>query len=84
MPQWWGNPVIVETSKPGQRLAIGSVERAAEFMLREWPSSIRGKAFSRAQAALLDTHDGKITSDKARKAFLAALKESGIYVFDER
>ncbi len=83
MPQWWGKPITVETSKPGQRVAISSIERAAEFMLQEWPSSVRGKAFNRAQSALLRAFDGETKTEAARKAFLAALKESQIYIFDE-
>ena len=79
----WGKPVIVETHKIGQRLVIMNAERAAEFMLQEWPSSIRGKAFARAQAALLDVLEGKAKPDKGRKAFLDALSESEIYVFDD-
>jgi hypothetical protein len=79
----WGKSVIVETSKIGQRLVIMNPERAAEFMLQEWPSSIRGKAFARAQAVLLGTLEGKSKPTAARKAFLDALNESGIYVFDE-
>ena len=79
----WGKPVIVETHKIGQRLVIMNAERAAEFMLQEWPSSIRGKAFARAQGALLDVLEGKARPDKAKKAFLDALSESEIYVFPE-
>jgi len=78
-----GKPVTVETQKIGQRLVISSVERAAEFMLQEWPSSIRGEAFGRAQAVLLGALEGKTKPTAARKAFLDALNESGIYVFDE-
>ncbi len=29
---WWGKPVTVETAKIGQKLAIASVERAAESL----------------------------------------------------
>ncbi|TWB61670.1 uncharacterized protein DUF982 [Rhizobium sp. ERR 922] len=84
MPQnWWGKPVTVETQKVGQRLAITSVERAAEFMLQEWPSSARGKAFNRAQGALLEALEGTRSADKAKTAFIAALREGGIYIFEE-
>nr|WP_246698872.1 DUF982 domain-containing protein [Rhizobium sp. BK491] len=79
----WGKPVIVETNKIGQRLVITNPERAAEFMLQEWPSSIRGKAFARAQAVLLGALEGKTKPTTARKAFLDALTESQIYVFPE-
>ncbi|MBB3567256.1 DUF982 domain-containing protein [Rhizobium sp. BK491] len=75
--------MIVETNKIGQRLVITNPERAAEFMLQEWPSSIRGKAFARAQAVLLGALEGKTKPTTARKAFLDALTESQIYVFPE-
>ena len=79
----WGKPVIVETSKIGRRLVIMNPERAAEFMLQEWPSSIRGKAFGRAQAAILSALEGNANPLAARKAFIEALNEGGIYIFPE-
>jgi hypothetical protein len=80
---WWGKPVTVETQKVGQRLAITSVDRAAEFMLEEWPSDVNGHAFSIAKSTLLDALEGKASADEARAAFVKALRKSNIYIFDE-
>ncbi len=80
---WWGKPVTVETAKIGQKLAIASVERAAEFMLNEWPSNVRGNAFSRAKESLLDAFEGNQTPDQAKASFIEALRESGVYIFVE-
>ncbi|NTG07219.1 DUF982 domain-containing protein [Rhizobium rhizogenes] len=83
MAQWWNKPVIVETRKTGDRLLISSSERAGEYMLNEWPTLEDGHAFKTAQKALLDSHEGKLDAEKAREAFLAALAEGDIYVFEE-
>lgn len=80
---WWSKPVTVETRKVGQRLSIGSIERATEYLLQEWPTVEEGQAFTTAKKALLDAYDGKIEAEKAREAVLAALKEGEIYIFDE-
>jgi len=80
---WWNKPVTVETQKVGQRLSINSVERATEYLLQGWPAAEKGRAFKVAKKALLDAYDGKIDAENARKAFIAALKESNIYIFDE-
>ncbi|MDK4720105.1 DUF982 domain-containing protein [Rhizobium sp. CNPSo 3968] len=82
MAQWWSKPVIVETRKPGARLVISSSERAAEFMLNEWPTVEEGTAYVAAKKALLASHDGKLDDEKARAAFIEALVEGDIYIFE--
>ncbi|MBN8950075.1 MULTISPECIES: DUF982 domain-containing protein [unclassified Rhizobium] len=83
MAQWWSKPVIVETRKTGDRLVVSSAERATEYMLNEWPTLEDGKAYKAAQKALSDAHDGKLDTEKARAAFIAALQEGDIFIFED-
>lgn len=83
MVQWWNKPVIVETRETGDRLVISNSERAAEYMLNEWPTLEDGQAYKAAQKALQQSHDGNLEAEKAREAFLAALAEGEVFVFDE-
>ena len=83
MTQWWNTPITVETRKTGDRLTISNTERASEYLLGEWPTLEDGEAYKAAKQALSDAHDGKIEAEKARDAFLAALKEGDVYVFEE-
>lgn len=79
----WSKPVTVETRKTGQRVSIGSVERAREFLLNEWPTLEDGQAYRTAKEALMDSFEGNLQPEKAREAFLAALKEGDVFVFEE-
>ena len=81
--QAWTKPVTVETRKTGERMAIGSTERASQFMLKEWPTLEDGQAFKAAKQAMLDAAEGKIDPERARQAFLAALEEGDVYVFEK-
>ncbi len=83
MAQWWSKPVIVETRKTGDRLVISNAERATEYMLNEWPTLEDGQAYKAGMKALLAAHNGKIDAEEAKQAFIAALKEGDIYIFDE-
>ena len=80
--QWWDKPVTIKGTKPGQSLVINSTERAAEFMLNEWPVEITGETYTAAKFALIDAYDGLISTDEAREAFIAAAREAGIHVFE--
>ncbi|MEZ2219768.1 DUF982 domain-containing protein [Rhizobium sp. RCC_161_2] len=81
--QMWAKPVVVETRKTGERIGIGSTEHASKFMLNEWPTLEDGQAFRAAKQAMLDAVEGKIDSERARQAFLAALEEGDVYVFEK-
>lgn len=81
--QWWTLPVTIETRRIGQYLTIDSAEKAAEYMLEEWPGNQTGKFFNQARQALIDAHDRKISADEARRAFLAAAEEAGIPFFNQ-
>ncbi|KAA1176650.1 DUF982 domain-containing protein [Rhizobium tropici] len=83
MAQWWSKSVIVETRQSADRLVISNAERAAEYLLNEWPTLENERAHKAARKALLAAHEGKIDAEDARAAFVAALKEGGIYIFEE-
>lgn len=82
MAQWWSKPVIVETRKTGDRLVISNAERATEYMVNEWPTLEDGQAYNAAKKALSDAHDGKLDAERAREAFVAALQEGDIFIFE--
>ncbi|MDL2408030.1 DUF982 domain-containing protein [Rhizobium calliandrae] len=83
MAHWWSKSVIVETRQSGARLVISNVERAADYMLNGWPRFEDGKAFQAGKKALLAAHDGRMNAEEARMAFIAALDEGDVYIFDE-
>ena len=80
---WWRKPVVVETRKVGQRVAISSVERASEYLLHEWPTVEDGPAFNACKEALIRAYDGEVDAEVARDAFIAALQEGNIFIFPE-
>ncbi|ASW05459.1 DUF982 domain-containing protein [Rhizobium sp. 11515TR] len=83
MAQWWSKPVIVETRKTGDRLVISNAERAMEYMAKEWPTLEDGQAYRIARKALADAHEGTLEAEKAREAFIGALQEGDIFIFED-
>lgn len=81
--QWWKRPVTVETKEVGQRMDIESTEAATDYLLSHWPRDPGGNAFDAAKAVLLDAFDGKRPPSEARQAFVAALREANIAVFED-
>ncbi|WFU05705.1 DUF982 domain-containing protein (plasmid) [Rhizobium sp. CB3171] len=81
--QWWTVPVTIETRLVGRYVTINSTEKAAEYMLEEWPGSQNGNSFLVAEQALIDAHEGKISTQEARRAFLAAAEEARIFFFNQ-
>jgi hypothetical protein len=81
--QLWNKPITVETRKTGQRLTISSAEQAIQYMAQEWPTIEEGQAFNAAKQALLAAEEGKIETEAAREAFLAALNEGEIFIYGE-
>jgi hypothetical protein len=73
-------PVVIETNLPGRLRRIGSAKEAAEYLLRGWPELGRGKRFLTALEAFRNAVTGEGQVEPARKAFIAAAKEVGIFV----
>lgn len=80
--QLWNKPITVETNKSGQRLTISDTEAATYYLLRTWPTTAHGVAYKNAKRMLLSAHEGHVEALVARSAFLAALEESGIRIFE--
>ncbi|MDE1991155.1 MAG: DUF982 domain-containing protein [Rhizobiaceae bacterium] len=78
--QFWDEPIVVETDKLGQYVTIGSTERAAEYLLLEWPKEFDEESYVAAKQALLDAHEGRLTAADARDSFLAAVIEAGVFI----
>lgn len=82
--QWWNKPVTIETRNLGRFVTINSTERAAQYMLQEWPAGEEsGEAFDAAKKALMDAYDGKVSIDHARRALMAAAEEAGIFFYKD-
>jgi len=78
----WGRPIIVETRKTGGRLAIANVEEALVYMLHEWPTLEDGAAFNMALGLLQKAAEGRLDAEDCRSAFVAALDEGNIAIFE--
>ena len=72
-------PIRVET-RPGHFRVINTVAAAAEMLLFEWPDEGRGLAYATATRACLNALEGKTTAEVARRAFMIAAQEAGIFV----
>ncbi|MGY5811988.1 DUF982 domain-containing protein [Rhizobium sp. LEGMi198b] len=82
--QWWNEDVTIQTRIVGRGVTINSTERAAEYMLNEWPREQRGEAFHAAKLVLIGALEGKVSVDDARRAFIAAANEANIFVFERK
>ncbi|WP_436149938.1 DUF982 domain-containing protein [Bosea sp. LjRoot90] len=72
MPRhWFSPPVAIETSRPGQFLAVTSVEQAARQLL-QWPA--HGPEWRGAVSACAEALSGKKPASDARSAFVEAAK----------
>lgn len=81
--QRWDHAVTVEIAIVGRFATISSTERAAEFLLNEWPDTIEGRAYTAAAQVLVEAHGSRATVSEARRAFITAAREAGIFVFTE-
>ncbi|WP_180375652.1 DUF982 domain-containing protein [Mesorhizobium sp. 8] len=75
-------PLTVETAHVGRYLTITGTEQAADFLLHEWPGK-RGSKHRAALQAALDVLEQRKAVGEARQAFLAAAKESDVFVRDQ-
>ncbi|MGH7004677.1 MAG: DUF982 domain-containing protein [Alphaproteobacteria bacterium] len=71
--------VTLATKYAGRYRTISSVEEAGEFMLYDWPTE-KGPLHLKARTACLDVMLKALDIKFARDAFIAAAKESGIYI----
>ncbi|MDX3929274.1 MAG: DUF982 domain-containing protein [Shinella sp.] len=79
----WNKPITYEENDRGGYRTIGSTEEAARVLLTKWPVK-EGKAYLRAQKVCLDVMEGKRKPEEARRAFLKAAEEAGVFVREWR
>jgi hypothetical protein len=72
--------VVIETKVAGRLRAVGSVREAAEILISSWPTSGRGNCYLAALQACHDALGGKLDTEAARQAFIAAAKEVDVFV----
>ena len=75
----WDRPVTYETTKVGLYRTITTTADAAHVLLTDWPIK-EGEALARARETCLAVLEGRKPADAARKAFLAAAKEAGVFI----
>ncbi len=80
--QLWNKPITIEATKSSQRLTIANTEAATYYLLRNWPTKAHGIAYKNAKRTLIDAHEGHVEALVARSAFLAALEEGRIQIFE--
>lgn len=74
----WTHPVKFETGVGTFRVAA-SPEEAANVLLNHWPIE-GGDKHLLARKACLDALSGSVPAELARKAFIEACDEAGMYV----
>lgn len=74
-------PIAVQSASASAPTLLRTVQEASDFLLSQWP----GKKSEKYRAALQACHDA-VAGDKpamtARRAFLAAGRETGVLVKD--
>jgi Protein of unknown function (DUF982) len=72
--------VVIETRRIGQLRNVGSVTEAAECLVAsDWPRP-HGPQHRAASRACLRVLAGEISPEAARRAFIEAAREAGIFV----
>ena len=80
LPSWLPfAPVTVETEVVGRLRVVSSVRAAADLLVA-WPAEKRGKAWRLACETAHAAFGGTLDPDTARKAFIHAAQEAGIFV----
>ena len=85
-PSPFSPQVLIEYGRRvGTHYVVGSARRAAECLIEgSWPTEGRGPAYGAAVKACLAAVEGTGDVEAARKAFIAAAKEAGIFVREGR
>ena len=68
-----------ETRKLGAYLTISSTAEAARVLMEHWPID-KGDALTKAQETCLAVLEGKEEPAAARRAFIEAADEAGVFV----
>ncbi|ASY59610.1 MULTISPECIES: DUF982 domain-containing protein [Sinorhizobium] len=76
---WWDKTVELELGGTGGYRAVKSTREAVECLSSRWPQN-HGRALAAAKRTCLQALDGKIATEKARKAFIKAAEEAHISI----
>ncbi|ASY65529.1 hypothetical protein SJ05684_b45470 (plasmid) [Sinorhizobium sojae CCBAU 05684] len=74
---WWDKTVELELGESGGYSCVKSTREAVEFLLLRWPQQ-DGRAFAAAKRTCIQALDGKVETEKARRAFIKAAEEAHI------
>ncbi|MBB3452610.1 hypothetical protein FHT86_000866 [Rhizobium sp. BK313] len=80
--QPWNETITIESRQIGTYVTIDSTERAAHYMLQDWPGEESGETIETAKRVVLDAYKGNASIQSARSAFIAAAQEAGILFFE--
>jgi hypothetical protein len=76
---WWDKCVELELGESGGYRAVKSTRDAVECLLSRWPQP-DGRALAAAKRTCLQALDGKVNTEKARRAFIKAAEEAHISI----
>ncbi|WP_164924112.1 DUF982 domain-containing protein [Sinorhizobium fredii] len=76
---WWDKSVDLELGETGGYRSVKSTREAVECLLLRWPQQ-DGRALAAAKRTCLQALDGKIKSEKARRAFIKAAEEAHLSI----
>lgn len=75
----WEDPVTFETMRLGEYRVVASAAEAAHILTNPWPAAT-GRVWRRARETCVQVLEGKKAPAAARKAFLKAAEEAGVFV----
>jgi hypothetical protein len=78
----WSEGVYMELGKLGEYRVVGSTREAQDILLYRWPAQ-GGEAFRHALDVCASVLNDQQPADDARRAFLLAAEEAGIFVADK-
>ncbi|MCZ4094624.1 MULTISPECIES: DUF982 domain-containing protein [Sinorhizobium] len=76
---WWDKSVQVELDDAGKYRDVKSTREAVECLMLRWPHQ-DGRALAAAKRVCLQVLEGKVKTEKARRAFIKAAEEAHISI----
>jgi hypothetical protein len=77
---YFDRPVVIEFGHAGLLQRVESVHAAREALATGWPTGGRGRAYRAALKACHEALADELDAEAARRAFIAAALEVGIFV----
>ncbi|MQW88926.1 DUF982 domain-containing protein [Sinorhizobium saheli] len=76
---WWDKSVELRFGETGNYRDVKSTREAVECLLVRWPLQ-EGRALAAAKRMCLQALEGKVDTEKARRAFIKAAEEAHISI----